>query len=117
MKRVVRGRTDCEKGIGESKGMEERGKDEEKKEQNLSFTTASLRKGGSLLRMHTHKSTHHFKENPDKLLRLSTVLGGEGGGGDIEERGPTLGGYGLGQQSLSSARRPHHQHTLGGRRI
>lgn len=77
----------------------------------------------SELHVHTHKSytqiscTHHFKEYPDKLLRLSTVLGGEGRRGDIEERGPTLGGYSLGQESLPSARRPNHQHTLGGRRI
>ena len=94
--------------------------DEKKREQNLSFTAASLRKVVLCSELHVHTSgTHHFKEYPDKLLRLSTVLGGEGGGGDIEERGPTLGGYGLGQKSLPSARRPYHQHTLhvGGRRI
>ena len=36
---------------------------------------------------------YHLKEYPDKLLALPTVLGGEGGGGDIEEGGPTLSGH------------------------
>ena len=112
MKRVVRGRTDRESVKGRARGWRKEGRRREKKNR-----ISHLLQLGTLLRMHTHKSTYHFKENPDKLLRLSTVLGGEGGGGDIEERGPTLGGYGLGQQSLSSARRPYHQHTLGGRRI
>lgn len=54
MKRVVRGRTDCESVKGRGKGMEKRGKDEGKKNRISHFTAASLRKGGTLLRMYIH---------------------------------------------------------------
>ena len=68
--------------------------------------------------VHVHacinEQLYHFEEDPDQLLALPTVLGGEGGGGDIEEGSTTLGSHCLGQQRLPSTRRTHHQHPLEG---
>ena len=56
--------------------------------------------------------THHLKQQPDELLWLAPVLGGEGGGGHVEECGPTLCGHCFGQHGLTSSWWPNHAHTL-----
>ena len=43
----------------------------------------------------------HLEEEPDEFLALSPVLGGEGGGGDVEEGCAALGGHGLGGRERS----------------
>ena len=44
----------------------------------------------------TYTQSHHLKQQTDQLLGLAPVLGGEGGGGHIEEGRPALGGHSLG---------------------
>ena len=56
-------------------------------------------------------SSNHFEEDPDELLRLSAVLGGEGGRRDVEEGGAAFRGHGLGQHGLAGAGWSDHKHA------
>lgn len=55
---------------------------------------------------------YHFKEEANQLLRLPSVLGGEGGWGHVEECRSAFSGDRFGQECLSSAWRSHHEHPL-----
>lgn len=62
--------------------------------------------------IHQTQVTNHLKQESDKLLRLSAILGGQGGWGYIEESCTTLCSNCFCQHSLASAWRTHHQYTL-----
>lgn len=55
---------------------------------------------------------YHFKEQPNKFLWLSPVLGGKCGGWYVEESGTTLSSYSFSQHGLACTGRSNHQYTL-----